>query len=225
MATALPSKDEEVNIEAAKSIKADKEWEANQGFIRAWVAHIYHMDPASEPFKKLRESGWEPTDEMKNPDNYPVKIDNPNGTLTKEGTRQNIRTLLEYIEGWLNGRGAKGIDRLAGKPGKRPALMEDLATARISTGQIAQRIIHKSFSEDTEQEHSYKLVKEIILDETKDIIKLLGENASVDQINKYEDSSKIAMQWIKNYTEFNFRSLGSYSRKDLDDIANEKDAF
>jgi malate synthase len=225
MATALPSKDEEVNIEAAKSIKADKEWEANQGFIRAWVAHIYHMDPASEPFKKLRESGWEPTDEMKNPDNYPVKIDNPNGTLTKEGTRQNIRTLLEYIEGWLNGRGAKGIDRLAGKPGKRPALMEDLATARISTGQIAQRIIHKSFSEDTEQEHSYKLVKEIILDETKDIIKLLGENASDDQINKYEDSSKIAMQWIKNYTEFNFRSLGSYSRKDLDDIANEKDAF
>ena len=44
MATALPSRDEEVNIEAAKSIKADKEWEAKQGFIRAWVAHIYHMD-------------------------------------------------------------------------------------------------------------------------------------------------------------------------------------
>ena len=126
MATALPSRDEEVNIEAAKSIKADKEWEAKQGFIRAWVAHIYHMDPAAEPFKKLRESGWEPSEDMKNPDNYPVKIDNPNGTLTKEGTRQNVRTLLEYIEGWLNGRGAKGIDRLAGKPGKRPALMLSL---------------------------------------------------------------------------------------------------
>ena len=48
--------------------------------------------------------------------------------------------------------------------------MEDLATARISTGQIAQRIIHKSVSEDTEEEHSFKLVKEIINDETKDII-------------------------------------------------------
>ena len=225
MATALPSRDEEVNIEAAKSIKADKEWEAKQGFIRAWVAHIYHMDPAAEPFKKLRESGWEPSEDMKNPDNYPVKIDNPNGTLTKEGTRQNVRTLLEYIEGWLNGRGAKGIDRLAGKPGKRPALMEDLATARISTGQIAQRIVHKSFSEDTEEEHTFKLVKEIINDETKDIINLLGDDATDDQKTKYEKSSKIAMQWIKNYTDYEFRSLGSYTRDDLEKIASSPDAF
>ena len=219
MATALPSRDEDVNIEAAKSIKADKEWEAKQGFIRAWVAHIYHMDPAAEPFKKLRQSGWEPSEDMKNPDNYPVKIDNPKGTLTKEGTRQNVRTLLEYIEGWLNGRGAKGIDRLAGKPGKRPALMEDLATARISTGQIAQRIIHKSFSEDTEEEHSFKLVKGIINDETRDIIDLLGDDATEDQKLKYIKSSKIAMQWIKNYTEYEFRSLGSYTRDDLEKIA------
>lgn len=225
MATALPSKDEEVNIEAAKSIKADKEWEAKQGFLRAWVAHIYHMDPAAEPFKKLRESGWEPSDEMKNPDNYPVKIENPKGTLTKEGTRQNVRTLLEYIEGWLNGRGAKGIDRLAGRPGKRPALMEDLATARISTGQIAQRIIHKSVSEDTEEEHNFKLVKEIINDETKDIINLLGDNASDIQKSNYGKSSKIAMQWIKNYTEYEFRSLGSYTRDDLEKISDSPDAF
>ena len=84
MATALPSKDHEVNLMAAKSIEADKSWEAKNGFLRAWVAHIYHMDPAAEPFKKLRESGWEPSEDMKNPDNYPVKIDNPNGTLTKE---------------------------------------------------------------------------------------------------------------------------------------------
>tara|TARA_B100001250_G_scaffold153770_2_gene132152 strand:- start:86950 stop:88614 length:1665 start_codon:yes stop_codon:yes gene_type:complete len=225
MATALPSRDEEVNIEAAKSIKADKEWEANQGFLRAWVAHIYHMDPAAEPFKKLRESGWEPSEEMKNPDNYPVQIGNPNGTLTKEGTRQNVRTLLEYIEGWLNGRGAKGIDRLAGKPGKRPALMEDLATARISTGQIAQRIIHESVSEDTEEEHSFKLVKEIIKDETNDIINLLGDEVSEDQRRKYKQSSKIAMKWIKNYTEYEFRSLGSYTRGDLEEIADSPDAF
>ena len=225
MATALPSRDEDVNIEAAKSIKADKEWEAKQGFIRAWVAHIYHMDPAAEPFKKLRQSGWEPSEDMKNPDNYPVKIDNPKGTLTKEGTRQNVRTLLEYIEGWLNGRGAKGIDRLAGKPGKRPALMEDLATARISTGQIAQRIIHKSFSEDTEEEHSFKLVKEIINDETRDIIDLLGDDATEDRKLKYIKSSKIAMQWIKNYTEYEFRSLGSYTRDDLEKIAANPEPF
>ncbi len=136
-----------------------------------------------------------------------------------------MRTLVEYVEGWLNGRGAKGIDRLAGRPGKRPALMEDLATARISTGQIAQRIIHKSVAEDTEEQHSFKMVKDIILSETNDIISQLGDSVTDTQKTNYEKSSKIAMQWIKNYTEYNFRSLGSYTREDLDKIANDNDAF
>ncbi len=53
MATALPNPDPEVNRVAAESIKADKVWEAEQGFIRAWVAHIFHMKTAAEPFKRL----------------------------------------------------------------------------------------------------------------------------------------------------------------------------
>src|SRR5437764_249575 len=40
MATALPSNDPEVNRVAGETIRKDKEWEAAQGFIRAWVAHI-----------------------------------------------------------------------------------------------------------------------------------------------------------------------------------------
>ena len=223
MATALPSKDQEVNDEAAKSIKSDKEWEAKQGFVRAWVAHIYHMDSAAEPFKKLSGSDWKPSEEMKIPENYPVIIDNPSGKLTREGTRQNVRTLIEYLEGWLNGRGAKGIDRLSGKPGKRPALMEDLATARISTAQIAQRIIHKSIAEDTEEAHSFELVKEIITGETKDIIASIGNNNEI--VNRYEKSAKIALRWIKNYTDYDFRSLGTYTRNDLEQISSEEDAF
>ena len=85
---------------------------------------------------------------MANPDNYPVNIETPEGPVTQEGTRQNARTLIEYVEGWLGGRGAKGIDRLAGHPGRRPALMEDLATARISVAQMAQRVIHEAQAED-----------------------------------------------------------------------------
>ena len=54
MATALPSKDKTVNDAAAKSIQADKQWEAEQGFLRGWVAHIFHMETAAEPFKSLR---------------------------------------------------------------------------------------------------------------------------------------------------------------------------
>jgi hypothetical protein len=36
---------------------------------------------------------------------------------------------------------------------------------------------------------------------------------------------KIAMQWIKNYTELNFRSLGSYTIADLEAIAAAAEAF
>ena len=225
MATALPSRDEAVNQEAAASIRADKEWEAAQGFLRGWVAHIYHMGPAAAPFKELAATGWKPGPELADPDRYPVSIETPEGPLTQEGTRQNVRTLIEYIEGWLNGRGAKGIDRLAGREGSRPALMEDLATARISVAQIAQRVVHSSVGEDTERVHDLGLVKQIVTDEGEDIIRLLGTGASQEQVRRYQDSVKIALRWIKNYTEFDFRSLGSYSRPQLKAIAAESDAF
>jgi hypothetical protein len=36
---------------------------------------------------------------------------------------------------------------------------------------------------------------------------------------------KIAMRWIKNYLDLDYRSLGSYTRADLDRIAREPDAL
>ena len=120
MATALPSRDEEVNKVAGDSIRADKEWEAQQGFLRGWVAHIFHMKTAADPFKELRNSGWEPSPDMYDPDNFPVNITVPDGQVTTAGSRRNARMLIEYVEGWLNGRGAKGIDSLEGQPGVHP---------------------------------------------------------------------------------------------------------
>src|SRR5947207_7010984 len=74
MATALPNPDPDVNRAAGDAIRADKEWEAAQGFIRAWVAHIFHMKTAADPFRQLVGSGWKPTAQMANPDSYPVVI-------------------------------------------------------------------------------------------------------------------------------------------------------
>ena len=218
MATALPSSDDEINKIAAKSIQTDKEWEAQQGFIRGWSAHIYHMKTASDPFKNLAKTGWTPSSELKNPENFPIKIETPTGKITSEGTRRNIRTIIEYVEGWLNGRGAKGIDSLEGYPGKRPALMEDLATARISVGQVAQRIIHSVSSEDTGDTHTMEYILSLIKSETEAILKIRKQESpnEFDSIQKnYIQSSKIASNWIKNYTELNFRSLGSYSKQQL----------
>jgi malate synthase len=234
MATALPNPDPEVNRVAAEAIRQDKEWEAEQGFIRAWVAHIFHMKTAAEPFKRRQASGWRPTAAMANPDNYPVEIQVPAGPITLEGTRRNARMLVEYLEGWLNGRGAKGIDSLAGKPGIHPALMEDLATGRMSVAQIAQRIRHHAkTTAGPDAVHDFPLVRRLLQEECEDILALAraslrderGRRAFEETAERYRSAVKIALRWIKNYAELDFRSLGSYTRLDLDRIAGASDAF
>src|SRR5262245_14473848 len=225
MATALPSNDPEVNRVAGEAIRADKEWEAEQGFVRGWVAHIFHMKTAGDPFKKLIGSGRKPTALMADPDRYPVKIEVPAGPITLEGTRRNARMVIEYVEGWLAGRGAKGIDSLAGKPRVHPALMEDLATGRMSVAQIAQRVRHRvTASTDRAQVHDLALVKRLLKEELEDILRLMkGRYAETEA--RYAKALKIAMRWIRNYTELDFRSLGSYTRADLERIASAPDAF
>jgi malate synthase len=236
MATALPNPDPEVNRAAAESIRKDKEWEAQQGFIRAWVAHIFHMKTAADPFRKLHGPGssWTPRPEMLDPDRYPIRIDVPAGPITLEGTRRNARMVVEYLEGWLNGRGAKGIDSLAGKPGVHPALMEDLATGRMSVAQIAQRIRHAArTTEGPAATHDLALVKTLLQEETDDILALLSATVTDDRgraafaaaETRYRKAERIAKRWIRNYTELDFRSLGSYTRADLERIASAPDAF
>jgi len=222
MATALPSNDPEVNRVAGEAIRKDKEWEAAQGFLRGWVAHIFHMKTAADPFKALLASGWKPTPEMADPDRYPVHLAVPEGPITVEGTRRNARMLIEYLEGWLNGRGAKGIDSLEGKPGIHPALMEDLATGRMSVAQIAQRIVHRAKDTRTGTVHDAVLVKRLLREELADI---LPRRQGQDTHERYRKAVTIAMRWIKNYVDFDFRSLGSYSRADLEAIAEAPEAL
>jgi malate synthase len=225
MATALPSNDPEVNRVAAEAIRADKVWEAEQGFIRAWVAHIFHMKTAADPFRALHGRGWQPGPGMADPGNYPIRVEVPAGAITVEGTRRNARMLIEYLEGWLSGRGAKGIDSLAGKPGIHPALMEDLATGRMSTAQIAQRIRHHArTTAGPGAVHDFALVKQLLAEECEDILARAG-TADGEREARYRKAVKIAMRWIKNYTELDFRSLGSYTRADLEKIAVGADAF
>jgi malate synthase len=223
-----------VNRVAGEAIRADKEWEARQGFLRGWVAHIFHMKTAADPFKQLIGSGWTPTPDMANPDNYPVRIEVPAGPITLEGTRRNARMVVEYVEGWLNGRGAKGIDSLAGKPGIHPALMEDLATGRMSVAQIAQRILHHArTTEGPAATHDFTLVKRLLQEETDDILARLRATAKdtpsraayAEAETRYRQALKIALRWIRNYTDLDFRSLGSYTRADLESINSAPDAF
>jgi hypothetical protein len=42
---------------------------------------------------------------------------------------------------------------------------------------------------------------------------------------RYQYSFGIALRWIRNYTELGFRSLGSYTRDELEAIGREPDAL
>src|SRR5438034_230874 len=192
---------------------------------RRWGLNISHRKTAGDPFKKAAASGRPPTQAMADPVNYPVKIEVPAGPVTVGGTRRNARMVIEYVEGWLGGRGAKGIDSLAGKPGVHPALMEDLATGRMSVAQIAQRIRHHvKDSTDPSQVHDFPMVKRLLHEEVEDILRLMPKK-DVETEARYGKAVKVAMRWIKNYTDLDFRSLGSYTHADLERIAAAPDAF
>ena len=219
MATALPDRDPQVNEAAGASIAADKEWEARQGFLRGWVAHIFHMPTAAAPFEELRATGWKPSAEMADPGRFPVSLDTPEGPTTIEGTRRNVRTIIEYLEAWLSGRGAKGIDSLEGRPGVHPRLMEDLATARISVAQTAQRVLHSAEDVDSGGMHDFGLIEGLVKQELGDILGLRSAaGADAAMIERYTKSAGIALHWIRSYTNLDFRSLGSYTRGDLEAI-------
>ena len=225
MATALPDRDPQVNEAAGASITADKEWEAQQGFLRGWVAHIFHMPTAAAPFENLRATGWKPSAEMADPGRYPVSLETPEGPITTEGTRRNVRTIIEYLEGWLSGRGAKGIDSLEGRPGVHPRLMEDLATARISVAQTAQRILHSAEDVDSGESHDLGLIEGLVKQELADIVGLRSAaGADAAMIERYTKSAGIALHWIRSYLDHDFRSLGSYTRAELDAIAASEKA-
>ena len=215
MATALPSSDEAVNAAAAAAIRADKAWEAEQGFVRGWVAHIHHMSTAAAPFEERWGNAFDPNALPSDPSRHPVHIERPAGALTEDGTRRNLRTLIEYVEGWLRGRGAVAIDSLAGRPGKRPALMEDLATARISVAQTAQRIIHAARCEDTGRAHDTALVEALLKEGLSSIVSL-DPSPAPDRLERLERSVGITRAWIDRYTALDFRSLGSFTRDELE---------
>jgi malate synthase len=224
MATALPSSDPEVNRLAAESIRKDKEWEAAQGFLRGWVAHIFHMKTAADPFRARFPDGFTKVENPADPEQHPVRIEVPAGPITLDGTRRTCRMVLEYLEAWLAGRGAKGIDSQAGQPGLHPALMEDLATGRMSVAQLAQRIRHRAkTTAGPESVHDFAVVKQLLTSELADII--ARSKPALEAEQRYHAALKVALRWIHNYVDLDFASLASYPRAELARIAAQPDAF
>lgn len=130
MAAFIPSRrDQAVNKTALAKVRDDKEREAGQGFDGTWVAHPDLVAVAREAFEGGQSAqGAKGTKQPLAPVDALLDVAVPDGSVTADGVRTNVRVAIEYLADWLAGSGAVGIDNL----------MEDTATAEISRAQLWQ---------------------------------------------------------------------------------------
>ena len=138
MAAFIPSRrDAEVNRAAFDKVREDKRREATLGFDGAWVAHPDLVPVVREVFDEVigkapNQKAKRATDPLP-PAEALIDIQVPGATVTWAGVEANIRIALLYLDAWLGGTGAVGIDNL----------MEDAATAEISRAQLWQWRRHR----------------------------------------------------------------------------------
>jgi malate synthase len=136
MAAQIPVRgNPQVNEAAFAKVRADKEREAEQGHDGTWVAHPDLVPVAKEVFDRLMPG---PNQLHKLRQDVNVTRDDlftvHQAERTEAGLRENIRVGIQYIEAWLEGRGAVPLYNL----------MEDAATAEISRAQIWQWLYHRA---------------------------------------------------------------------------------
>src|SRR4029079_2678022 len=89
------------------------------------------------------------------------------GDVTEAGLRGNVSVALQYIETWLRGQGAVGINNM----------MEDAATAEISRSQVWQWLNNDIELSDSGQRVTRELVERVIAEEVAAIRARLGDDA------------------------------------------------
>jgi malate synthase len=116
------------------NVREDTRREANDGHDGTWVAHPGLVQVAHEEFDRVL--GDKPNQMDKQLDTMTGLSERllqvPEGSITEEGLRANIRVAIQYIEAWLGGQGCVPLYNL----------MEDAATAEISRSQVWQWLHH-----------------------------------------------------------------------------------
>jgi malate synthase len=135
MSAFIPSRrDEAVNTRALTQVREDKQREAGDGFDGSWVAHPDLVPVVREVFDGVLGTKPNQRERLRDDvaENAAALLDArvPGGRVTVAGVRLNVSVALQYLESWLRGSGAVGINNL----------MEDTATAEISRAQLWQWI-------------------------------------------------------------------------------------
>ncbi len=200
MAAQIPVKnDEKANEEAFAKVKADKEREAKNGHDGTWVAHPalvpvakevfdHYMPQANQIDKKREDVQVKATDLLEVPD----------GSITEQGVRTNINVGIQYIESWLNGRGAAPINNL----------MEDAATAEISRAQVWQWVRHPKGVLDDGRKVDMEMYKTFKEEELAKIKQELGEERFSN--GRFTEAAELFDKLIISDEYYDFLTLPAY---------------
>ena len=136
MAAQIPIKNNPIaNENALQRVKYDKEREAKAGHDGTWIAH-----PGLAPIALEAFDAFMPNENQINISKKNISINShdllkvPEGKITENGIRTNLRVGIHYVAAWLSGNGCVPLYNL----------MEDAATAEISRAQLWQWIHHNT---------------------------------------------------------------------------------
>ena len=167
MAAFIPSKDEAVNKAAFDKVRDDKTREAGDGFDGSWVAHPGMVALCTEVFDGVLGDKPNQLDRTREEVSVTAEqlldVGSTPGSVTEAGLRGNISVGIQYLEAWLRGSGAVGINNM----------MEDAATAEISRSQVWQWL-HSSVALDDGQSVTRELVERLIEEEVDAIREKVG---------------------------------------------------
>ncbi|WP_142506863.1 malate synthase A [Melghirimyces algeriensis] len=202
MAAQIPVRnDPEANEAAIAKVRADKEREALDGHDGTWVAHPALVPVAKEVFDQHMPH---PNQIDKKRADVHVSADDlcrvPEGPITEEGLRQNVSVGIQYIEAWLRGYGAVGINHL----------MEDAATAEISRAQIWQWIRHPKGILDDGRKVTVDLFQQIVEEELEQIKERIGEKRFSS--GRFSDAKTLFHELTVSDEFVEFLTLPGYDR-------------
>jgi malate synthase len=202
MSAFIPSKDPQVNEFAFNKITEDKTREANDGFDGSWVAHPGMVQTAMAVFDQVLGDKPNQLDKLREDVHVTaadlLDVRSTPGEATEAGLRANISVGIQYVESWLRGSGAVGINDL----------MEDAATAEISRSQVWQWL-HNGVRLSNGETVTRELVERLTDEEMKTIAESRGDAFAS---GRWDDARSLFLEMAVADEYSDFLTLPAYER-------------
>ena len=201
MAAYIPIKtDAAANEKALQKVREDKHREATDGHDGTWVAHPGLVQIAKEEFDRVLGARPNQIDRQRPDVNVTPQqlLEIPQGSITEEGLRQNIRVGIQYLEAWLGGLGCVPLYNL----------MEDAATAEISRTQVWQWVHHPRGILEDGRKVTMLLVNSLIKEELERIKTERGEQRFAN--GHFPDAARLFEEFTASESLEDFLTLKAY---------------